>query len=159
MSVMYLSVTVETTMEISACTFCVIPIFNVLCIYILCISTMILHFILNKSILPTQRSWDGIWLNRSAGEVKCKSALSSPKDWILRYIKIYLFYKTLAVRNYFVLIVPSYLKLKFFSCHFTDPLVVFCAPTCLMDYDEPPLVNHCSRWMGNSVSNGCTCMF
>ena len=39
MSVMYLSVYVytRTTMEISACTFCVILIFNVLCIYILCI--------------------------------------------------------------------------------------------------------------------------
>ena len=33
----------------------------------------------------------GIWLNKSAGEIKCKSAASSPKDWILRYIKIYLF--------------------------------------------------------------------
>ena len=40
----------------------------------------------------SQRSWDGIWLNRSARDVKCKSALSSPKDWILRYIKTYLFY-------------------------------------------------------------------
>ena len=38
----------------------------------------------------SQRSWDDIWLNRSAGEVKCKSALSSPMDWILRYIKTYL---------------------------------------------------------------------
>ena len=36
-----------------------------------------------------QGSWDGVWLNRSAGEVKCKSALSSPKDWILNYMKTY----------------------------------------------------------------------
>ena len=40
----------------------------------------------------SQRNWDGIWLNRSAGEVMCKSALSSPMDWILRYIKTYLFF-------------------------------------------------------------------
>ena len=39
----------------------------------------------------SQRSWDSIWLNRSAGEVKCKTSLSNPKDWILRYIKTYLF--------------------------------------------------------------------
>ena len=33
----------------------------------------------------------GILLNRSIGEEKCKSASSSPEDWILRYIKTYLF--------------------------------------------------------------------
>ena len=31
-------------------------------------------------------------MNRSAGEVMCKSALSSPIDWILRYIKTYLYF-------------------------------------------------------------------
>ena len=30
-------------------------------------------------------------MNRSAGEVKFKSALSGPKDWIIRYIKIITF--------------------------------------------------------------------
>ena len=39
----------------------------------------------------SQRSWDGVWLNKSAREVKCKSALSSPEDWILRYIRTYPF--------------------------------------------------------------------
>ena len=38
----------------------------------------------------SQRSWDGVWLNRSAGEVKWKSALSNPEDWILRCIRTYL---------------------------------------------------------------------
>ena len=40
----------------------------------------------------SQRSWDGVWLNR---EVKCKGALSNPEDRILRYIRTYLlFYLT-----------------------------------------------------------------
>ena len=39
----------------------------------------------------SQRSWDGVWLNRSVREVKCKSNLRSPEDWILRYIRTYLF--------------------------------------------------------------------
>ena len=44
MSVMYLSVSVGTTMEINACTFCVIPIFNVsLYLYIMYICTMLLR--------------------------------------------------------------------------------------------------------------------
>ena len=36
-------------------------------------------------------SWDGGWLNRSDREVKCKSALSNPEDWIRRYIRSYLY--------------------------------------------------------------------
>ena len=44
-----------------------------------------------------QRSWDGVWLNRSPGEVKCKSPLSSPKDWLLRYIKSYLYFYLLSL--------------------------------------------------------------
>ena len=33
----------------------------------------------------------GILLNRSVGKVKYKSASSSHEDWILRYVKTYLF--------------------------------------------------------------------
>ena len=40
----------------------------------------------------SQRSWDGVWLNRSAGEVKYISALSSPDDWILCWIRNYLYF-------------------------------------------------------------------
>ena len=39
----------------------------------------------------SQGSWDGVWLNRSARKVKCKSALSSPEDRILRYTRTYLY--------------------------------------------------------------------
>ncbi len=38
----------------------------------------------------SQRSRDGIQSNRSARE-KIKSALSNPDDWILRYIRTYLY--------------------------------------------------------------------
>ena len=56
----------------------------------MCMSTLS-HINCGMWLDASQRSWDCIWLNRSAREVKCKSALSSPKDWILRYIKTYLF--------------------------------------------------------------------
>ena len=39
----------------------------------------------------SQRIWDGVRLNRSAREVKCKSTLSNPEDWMLCYIRTYLF--------------------------------------------------------------------
>jgi len=41
----------------------------------------------------SQRSWEGVWLNRSATarEVKRNRTLSSPVYWILRYIWTYLF--------------------------------------------------------------------
>ena len=37
----------------------------------------------------SQRSQDGVWVNMSVKEVKCKSTLSSPEDRILRYVRTY----------------------------------------------------------------------
>ena len=50
------------------------------------------HFNCSIWLDASQRSWDGVWLNMSAREVKCKSALNNPEDWRLRYIRTYLFF-------------------------------------------------------------------
>ena len=42
----------------------------------------------------SQRSRDGASLNRSVREVKCKSALNGPEDWILCYIRTFLYFFT-----------------------------------------------------------------
>ena len=48
-------------------------------------------------------------MNRPAGEVKCKSALSRPKDWILRCIK-----------TYFLLLLPLCLQVHFHTPNYWE---------------------------------------
>ena len=47
-----------------------------------------LHALIVACGWTSQRSWDGVWLNRSAREVMCKTNL---EDWILRYVRTYLY--------------------------------------------------------------------
>ena len=83
-------------------------------------------------------------MNRSVREViqvKCKSALSGPEDWILRYIRTCLFFKVVEHLNisgkYFIM--PN--KLIF---HNIFEKVLVCAHNVLVksEYDEYESMRH-----------------